>query len=59
MRARRTSAVVMASVIGALLAAIAVKPSEVLAIFGFGEEQELAPLVPVPDEYKGKQMPAG
>lgn len=34
-------------------------PSEVLAIFGFGEEQELAPLVPVPDEYKGKQMPAG
>jgi len=34
---------------------------EVLAIFGFGEskEEEPVPLVPVPDEYKGKKMPSG
>ena len=59
MRARRTSTIVIASAIGAFLMAIVVKPTEVMAIFGIREEQEVAPLVPVPDNYKGKKMPEG
>jgi mono/diheme cytochrome c family protein len=42
-------------------ASLALGAGEVLAIFGVGEskEEEPVPLVPVPDEYKGKKMPSG
>jgi mono/diheme cytochrome c family protein len=45
--------------LGAVFAIIAVKPAQVLAIFGIGEEPELAPLEPVPEGYRGKKMPEG